>query len=250
MHVGEGHVMNSDVQDAPEFDGGVRKGTQTHQLNLIAPSPERARQLAHAALVLYDYSYSLPVHQSYVELQQYWESVASELRRLAKGAEDELAGCQKQLDELKPWSDRGDSEAKRSLVVQQRLIAVEEAGVAARIEACEKILKEGKGLTPARIDQVETIKTTAEIELVGLAAKRKTIEQIIEKVRQYSELSFKAACAKSAWDVYPRYLPSADLPAAVYGNAAREKTAFAVVEGKIPIRRIRWEQPKPAATQK
>ena len=40
------------------------------------------------------------------------------------------------------------------------------------------------------------------------------------------------------------------MPAAVYGKAVREKTAFAVVDGKIPIRRIRWEQYKPAASPK
>lgn len=250
MHVRGRAVRGVTTGWPPESENKVREETETLQLELLAPTPERARQLAHAALVLYDYGHSLPAHQSYVELQQYWESVASDLRRGAKGAEDELAGYQKQLDELKAWSDMGDREAKPNLAVQQRLIAVEEAGIAARIEACEKILKEGKGLTPARIDQVETIKTTAEIELVGLAAKRKAIEQIIEKARQYSTLSSKAATAKYYRDAYRSHLPSAEVPAAVYGKAVREKTAFAAVEGKIPIRRVRWEQPKPPESKK
>jgi hypothetical protein len=250
LHLGRPSMWDHRSAYSPEFEDRVRNESHVEQLDLIAPTPERARQLAQAALVLCDYGYSLPTHQGYVNLQQYWEPIGSELRRLAKGDEQELAVCQKQLEDLTPWSDMGTSEARHNLAVQQRLIAVDEAGIAARIQACEKILKEGKGLTPARIDQVETIKTTAEIELVGLAAKRMAIEQIIEKARQYSALRIKETDFRNRLERCRRYVAEAELNAAVFAKAVREKTAFAVVEGKIPIRRIRWEQPKPAASPK
>ena len=86
------------------------------------------------------------------------------------------------MEDLKGFEDI-TAEAFANFTTQQRLISVNVAGINARIEACNKILRRD-ALSPARIEQVETVKTSAEIELVGLAAKKAALEEIVTKGRK------------------------------------------------------------------
>ena len=122
-------------------------------------------------------------------------------------------------------------------------LAVEEAGVKARIAACEKLLKESKSLTPQRIDQVESAKTAAEIELVGLAAKRDAMQQLLDKVRERGKLEAEITRLRRENDDRSTQIRAVEAGAAACKLTVDEKLPFAQVDGKIRIRRIRWVEP-------
>jgi chromosome segregation ATPase len=216
-------------------------------MSLVAPSPERAKELVQAVLSLYDHGFSYPTYKDFAEIRQHYQSKGSEARAAVEKVEAELDVLRKQRDELKEWSDI-TQETLANLVSQQRLVAVEEAGIKARIAACEKILKEGKGISAAQVQQVETAKTAAEIELVGSAAKRAAIEALVEKGRKRLTLSSSVSMSSSRLNRPKSILKSAEAREAAYKEALDEKMPFAEVEGKIQIRRIRWEQPGAART--
>jgi hypothetical protein len=214
-----------------------------NRIILLAPSAERAKQLAEAVLSAYDYGLSLPYHQQMVERLTQLESALVEQRGESKKLEDTLAACQKQLDELKPWSDI-TKESLTNLTTQQRLIAVEEAGLKARIATCERMLKEaerGNLRGQRRAEQVETAKTTAEIELVGLSAKRAAIDELIEKGRK--QIDFQARLFSLNQQRSRFAIQRIGSAVAAYKQSIEENLPFAQVQGKIVIRRIRWEEP-------
>jgi len=214
------------------------------KFTLVAAATDRAKQLAEAVLSAYDYGFSFPYHQQMVERLKYWEPMLVEERREAKKIEDELTACRKQLEDLNPWADIA-AESLTNLTTQQRLIAVEEAGVKARIAACEKLLK--KPYPPRRAEQAENAKTAAEIELVGLAAKRAAIEEIIEKGRKRIDLQASVSSLSARQRNEPVLLAAIERYVARYKESIDKKLPFAEVQGKIIIRRIRWEQPRSPA---
>jgi hypothetical protein len=91
---------------------------------------------------------------------------------------------QKQLGELKEFEDV-TQEALSQYVTQRRLIDIDIAATRARLDACQKILSGRADLAPNKISQLEGLKTVAEVELVGYAAKRAALESIIRDGRQY-----------------------------------------------------------------
>jgi hypothetical protein len=74
------------------------------------------------------------------------------------------------------------------LTTQERLISVDIAGTRARIAAGEKLLPSSRLRGPKAIEQVESIKITAEIDLVDLAAREETIAKIIAEGTEYKRL--------------------------------------------------------------
>lgn len=97
---------------------------------------------------------------------------------------EEIAGLKKKLLELaesRKGSEDLDLEALRTLKMQQRLLGVDIAGTMAKLEACNKVLQPeaGKTVPPARTDQVESLKVTAEIELVGLIARKRALAELV-----------------------------------------------------------------------
>jgi hypothetical protein len=127
------------------------------------------------------------------------------------------------------------------------MIAVEETGIKARIAECDRLLKESKDLTAAQVGQVETVKIAAKIELVGLAAKRAAIEELVEKGKKWLGLTSRRMRLDASRGYQTSLLQEAETRAAAYKAAVEKKLPFAEVEGKVRIRRVRWDQPKPGA---
>ena len=67
---------------------------------------------------------------------------------------------------------------------EQRMIGVDKAGITARIDACNSILERRNQLPTSRVEQIETVKITAEIELVGLEARQSALTEIVQNGRQ------------------------------------------------------------------
>lgn len=208
-----------------------------------APTVERAKELVEALLVLYDYGLSYPVQQEYLQLGRDAEKELPKLRDASEKAQQELARTEKQLEALKDFEDLGE-ETLVDFRTQLRLISVDMAGTKARIDACNKILAGRKDLGPSRIEQVETVKITAEIELVGLAARKDAIEKIVELGQRRVEL-FNQTTKLRHDAVHARGAVSDALnKTAEYETARKQYEPFPIQDAKVVIHPIRWEQPK------
>jgi hypothetical protein len=239
--------------DSEPFLGGRSRAmvrTLTLQLVLTAPTAERAKELARTALVLYDNGYSFPAYCGYVALIEFYSAEAADERTLIKTMQEQLAGDEKELSLLKPYEEV-TSEALASLVSQKQLNTVERAGVLARIAACQKISDEiRKRNVPAQAaEKAETIKIAAEIELAGLEAKQAAIDLLVQKSRRRLQMAGIIYPLRSRIGMAEGRADRNESRAALFKTAVDEKMPFAKVEGKILIRRIKWEQPKPPAKQ-
>jgi hypothetical protein len=222
------------------------------ELTLTAPTAERAKELAQAVLVLYDYGYSFPAHQGYADLYEDYASQLSDERSQIKAMEVQLEAEDKELESLKSYEEI-TTEALASLVSQKQLNIVERAGLGARIAACQKILDEIKKSgrpSPTQSEKAETVKVAAEIELAGLEAKQTAIDDLVQKSRRRLSLaSHTFGVRRNISFAFDRSAQDTEVRATAYKTAVDEKMPFAKVEGKVLIRRIKWEQPKPAAAK-
>jgi len=211
------------------------------QITVMAPTADAARELVRGVLATYDRGYSLPIYETFVELNHYYQSKLVEAQAEVKAVGDKRAEARKQLEQLVPWKDI-TSETLANLTTQQRMLGVEEAGLKARIAAIEKIVADAskKGARHlAKFEQLDIAKTVAEIDLVALAAKRAAIEQLTEKGRKRVELSAAVGGPRGRSTMAEMRLDAVEPRAQAYAAAVAQKMPFAEVDGKIVIRRIR-----------
>jgi hypothetical protein len=205
---------------------------------VCAANPSRLEELVRALITIYDEGFARTCHRNYIAAERKIRDQLEEYRKVVNSAEQKLAGYEKQLEELSAFEDLS-KETMASLTAQKRMIAVNLTGIKARLEACNKILADREKLSTSRIDQVETVKITAEIELVGLAAEEKAINDIIAAGRQRAELQENIKTAsRDVWEKQ-KVLTETDKTLADYQKAIGEGWAYAEV-GQITIQPIRW----------
>lgn len=205
---------------------------------VLAPTPERAEELVRGLLSVYDYGVYYPIQRELLRLKRVSEGRLPESRAALKEAEKELTECEEQLDPLKEYEDLNE-EALVHFTTQLRLISVELAGIDARIGACNKIL--AKGVSPSHREQVEAVKITAEIELVGVAARKAAIEEIVEKGRRRVELLGSVEAARSKVSRSESILSSREQRIAEYEAERKDFMPFPIQDGKVTIHPIKWE---------
>jgi len=251
LYLGNARQSEEDRDTSDAGSEALYTRTLDFELTLTAPTAERAKELAQAMLVLYDYGYSLAAHQGYADLYEYWKSQLSDELADVKPMQETLAAEEKELESLKPY-DEITSEALASLVSQKQLNIVERAGVLARITACQKILdqiKKSGRPSPTQAEKAETVKIAAEIELAGLEAKQAAIDDLVQKSRRRLQLAVSAMRLRANIRSAENQAKWTEARAAGYKTAVDEKMPFAKVGGKVLVRRIKWEQPKPPAKQ-
>jgi hypothetical protein len=147
--------------------------------HITAPTPDRAKLLVEAYLRLYDYGISYPSQAEYLRAIPVAVKELARLREDLDKSRAVIVDCDKGLEGLKAYRDF-TSEALATYHTQQLTLEVDLAGTKARIDACAKILERRKELPVSRVEQVETIKITAEIELASLTAKQSAIAEIVQ----------------------------------------------------------------------
>jgi chromosome segregation ATPase len=172
--------------------------------------------------------------------KQAYQQQLAKLRSELKESEKKLAGYEKQYEQVKEF-DYISKESIADLSTQLRLISIDLVGINARIIACNKILEEREGLSAARTEQVETVKITAEIELVGLAAKKKAIETIIDKGQRRNTLSSQRSSAHRSVSHWKQEISHVAAGITHFETQLELCRPFPVQDGKIKIRRIKWE---------
>ena len=233
------------------FDAGTEDQKYLSQFTILAPSPERAKELVQGVLSLYDFGGFYPLQRAALAVKGAYQKRLTEQRANLKEAGDALATLEKQLKDLKEFEDI-TQEALVNFITQQRLISVDMRGVKARINACNKILATGmsRRLAPSRVEQLETLKIAAEIELVGLAARKEALEDIVKKGRERKEVSAKRVQALNRVGALEREV-SRILEGITHYEAELKKCApYPVQDGKVVIRRIKWVPPEQMGREK
>jgi hypothetical protein len=226
---------------APAASEQEGKDMAVFHFEILAPTPERAKELVQALLAFYDYAVFYPLQKDALAVKAAYQKRLEEDRAALKEAQSSLPALEKQLAELKEYADI-TPEALAQFTTQQRLISVDMQGVKARIDACNKILA-GVPRPSRRSEQLETLKITAEIELVGLAARKEALEKIVEKGQERKELSGKRAQTHSR-------ARSLEVEISMMLDGIRDYEAelkkcmpYPVEGAKVVIRRIKWVPP-------
>lgn len=229
------------------------------RVTLLAATADQAKQLAQGSIQLIDYGFLAPIHQKYSPILEPVEKKLKESQVGLKEAEEKKAAAEKLLEELKDYADI-TPESLATLRNQQRMIAVDLAGIKARIEACNK-LQAGK-VTLARNEQIETVKIVAEIDLIGLSAKRDALEDLIKKGERRVAARREASSAQNSVSSLTRDLRQIEAsykllkstfdPQTFFGEvvflkqekpAGNEPLKIERLTNTIGIRPIKWVQP-------
>ena len=251
LRVGRAITQKSPVSRTVVYDPAtvthekIRGKVLSVQFKVLAPSEERARELVGAMVSLFDYGYSTPAHGRYLSEKEVTETTIPQIRADLKQAQDELTRATKTLDELNEFADIGEA-MLMDLAAQKRMIAVDMAGINARIGACQELLAKPGSVN--RRERLETVKITAEVELVGLEARRAMIESLMDKGQQRVKVVTKANAAKTRLSWPERRLKEAESALAEYQTAIDQRMAFGKVS-KVLIYPIRWDAepvPRPA----
>lgn len=201
--------------------------------NLLTPTVEQAKEMVRALLFLYDQGVSLPAQREYCELQRSCLEDLNQRQRDLPALREKSARARRELQQYEETSQ----ELLTQLKAQQRLATIDIAGVKARIDACNQLLK---SVSSGRKEQVETTKIAAEIELVGLTARKKAVDNIVQEaekrkelVAAYTEASGEAAMANRA---------IADLRENIrqLESYKEQFRPFPAIEGEIAIHPIKW----------
>ena len=223
-------------------------GAETPVLHVRARTAERAKELAPQMLSILDWGLWRPNQEKCVEAKKPHEKELAELRAADEERKGEVAQLEKELEALEAYEDL-NKEALSGLTTQQRLIDVDLAGVKAQIEACSRILKEYQALRPdiyrnarvlGRVDAVETLKVTAEIELVGLTARKAAIGEIVGKGQARYSLSRKVSSLQLTQRRQHSEITKVEQIITQYEELRKANMPFPL-EGKVVIHPIRWE---------
>ncbi len=122
------------------------------------------------------------------------------------------------------------------------MLAVDLAGINARIKACQEMLAKGN-IPDARKDQIETARVAAEIELRGLDAKQTEIDRIIQGAQNREKLTGIILSQpqyirelKNSIDNIQKTIPELEQYQLGY-------QPLPVEDGKVTIRKIKWISP-------
>ena len=210
---------------------------------VLAPTSERAKELTRAVITLLDCGFSYPMQREFLLKKQPELDKLATLRASLSEIETEAAGYEKEMEAFAEYEDV-TQEALNGLITQQRLISVDLAGVRARITACTKILAGNDQLRPSQIEQVEQIKITAEIELVGLEARKAAIDSIVGKAAERRDLWNELTEARARGFSVRNRIQSAQSRVDQFESLRGQYEPLPIKGGAISIHPIKWISPE------
>ena len=141
----------------------------------IASTAEEAEARAAAILRLYDCGAARPLQRYFLaEAQEYLTEARAACDQFAK-LSDEIAAEEEKI--AKPSEVSPDILSQ--LKAQRVMVAVELAGLNARVKACDSMLNEPKRLEVSTLQSISDMKVKAEIERIGTKEKLDQINSFI-----------------------------------------------------------------------
>lgn len=259
--VNEGYVTLrlSHLLDGANSNGGY------YSFTILSPSQDQARERAEALIRLLDGAIAVPLQQELRRQRQQQEETIDSLRKQLAEAQD--AAEQTEEEYQKVAGTAVGHEELSQLKTERRLLDVELAGIRARIETAEEILAKlrkpqggargnygggGRGdyggdIPPspadARILKVEDLKITAEIDLAGLAARRKVLDQLIEDGIKRADLnSRRFAQSNAVRELQDRLDKEQRGFGGLQDVMERYSKLYSLKNDKVVIRPIKWTE--------
>ena len=233
--VENGWIMNTGMNFSP--------GEGTYQFRILAPTEQLARDRAETLVRMLDRAIALPLIEHFqTAMSERAESLETLNPKLA-AAEAAAQQLNEQFEDVK--ESAVDADELKRLTTERRLLDVDLAGIRARIDAAEEIIAKLKGQpreTLRRIEQLEDIKITAEIDLAGLAARRKVLDQMINDGKKREDLAYKLVQSRDALNDLERSERRITSELQEYRDAfiVYSEKLFALKDHKIVIRPIQW----------
>jgi hypothetical protein len=227
------------IQNNPGTD---TNGNTNHlEVRLLAPTDKQAKQWVEKWLSIYDDGLCYHAQKECLGIRKKLVQVLAENSDKLKKNEMDLSDAKQEVEKFKDFTDI-TPEAIVTLTTQRRMLAVDLAGINARIKACQEMLAKGN-LPDARKDQIETARVAAEIELRGLDAKRAEIDRIIQGAQNRQKFATKI-------DEFPGLIQRLKNSIDNTQKAIQELDEYQlgyqslpVEDGKVTIRRIKWISP-------
>jgi hypothetical protein len=205
-------------------------------ITVLAADRERLEEMIRAVILVIDEGFSTSCHEAYVATEKRVQKWSEEQTQALRKHVQQHAAMQKEWDQLSSYDDL-TSDSLATLVAHKRIIAVDLAGVEARLETCRKILVALRHNPKAA--QVETVRIEAEIELAGLTAKHEAIDEIITAGRRRSDLSKALGRGSREFGTLERNQERAASVLDEYHRAVAGNWAYAEV-GRVTVSDIRW----------
>jgi hypothetical protein len=238
--------LHVNVEDSTVTEDATVLGPWTVQsrmsVSICAPTAERAEELVHGLFAMLDYGLCYPTQRQWLLKKPSAEQELADRRAKLAEEQAKVAQLEKEYEKLDEFKDL-DKATLSGLVTQQRLITVDIAGAKAQIEACNGLLKRSpheEAIYRVR-EEIETLKITAEIELVGLTARKNAIDQIVQNGQRRAALGSEMSQAHNRMRRYSELEVSELERAVAIYEALRKAYEPFPVRGKITIHPIKWE---------
>jgi hypothetical protein len=208
---------------------------------LLAPSDKQAKQWVEGWLDLYDWGLCYPAQKECLKLRRNLDRMLKDNSDKIKEAESDFADSKQELAKYKDFDDI-KAEAIVTLTTQRRMLAVDLAGIKARINTCEEMLTQ-KNMPAGRKEQIETTLVAAQIELRGLDAKQAEIDRIIQGAQSRQKLLSKTNSYSASVQNLKNSSETLQTTIQELDEYQLGYQPLPVEDGKVTIRRIKWTNP-------
>jgi hypothetical protein len=232
-----------DVQRRPTTFMGLsstgpypRANLRAWQFTVFAPTAEQAEQRARAIVRLLDCGMCLP-------MQRYCLAKGREALVAAHKAEADIA---KQNEAIRVEQEKLAKPSEISpdilsqLKAQKVMVAVELAGLIARVKACDEMLKDPKRLEISTLQSISDMKVKAEIERVGIKEKLDQINAFIGEGDGREAASSKLTAAEASKLRAQQLLSSYSSDARGFGQLVELYAPLQLVGNQITISPLEW----------
>jgi hypothetical protein len=213
----------------------VQLNVSEWQLTLFAPTAADAEARARAIVELLDNGFSRPVRRLLVAKANQAIADGKESLAVAEVAAMELSAAQ----ELRNKPTDAPSEIIADLRAQRVSVAVELAGLSARIKACDEMLNKPERLPPDTLRSVSDVKVRSEIERAGVKEKLDRINAYISEGEERIKL-------ERTLETLERKTGNADLAArrvlSSVSHYCQSAALFTPLEAEITLASIEWTE--------
>jgi hypothetical protein len=211
------------------------------EIQLLATSIDDAKNVVAAWSNIYDWGICYPGLKQCIDMRKRFVRGAEETVAKLKDCETKLADATQDIETYKEFADISH-EAAATLTAQRRMLAVELAGIEARIKFCEKMLN-NLHAESARRDQIESAKVAAEIELNGQAAKQAEINRIIQGVHRLQDAKAVVSALPPRIARFKKTIEELSKAIEALKEYQLGYQPAPVEDGKVTIRRVKWTTP-------
>ena len=220
--------------------GYVQRPVPVHEIRILAPTGERAKELAQAILTVYNVGWAEPERHMPLLIKRNAERRLPKLQEALKAAEKAFQALQ---EKLKEYPDI-DKEAASALSTRRMLLEVDIKGVQARIREAEKLRAElaGKPETQQLAQQVELARINAQIDQADMLARLAKVGQLLDLADQRAKLAGQHHSAEKRFISVKQQVEECSGRIANYAQRAESDWCkpFRVIDNTITIQPIRW----------